>query len=128
MKTELKMDTVRDAGDYVVIAIRGEATFADSDRMKRTLLGEAEASGRRGIIIDCSDLGYLDSSGLGIVVALYTTLKRKQGRLILAGMQPTLISVLEASRLRKLIPNTRSLEEATEDMHNFLGKPQYEEA
>jgi len=128
MKSELLIETVKDVGDYTVIAIRGEATYADSDRMKKSLLGDADTNGRRGIIIDCTDLSYLDSSGLGIVVALYTTLKRKQGRLILACMQPTLISVLEASRLRKLIPNTRSLEEATEDMHNFLGTPQYEEA
>lgn len=120
MKTNLKIQTIRETPDYAVIALRGEATFADTDEMKAVLLGAAEPHGRRGLILDCTELTYLDSSGLGVIVAVHTTFKRKQGRLILAGMQPGLTSILDVSRLRKVIPVKKNLEEAAEDMEGFL--------
>lgn len=121
MKKNLEIETIREDPTCAVIALRGEATFADTEKMKRALLGAAEARERKGVILDCSALTYLDSSGLGIIVAVHTTLKRKEGRLILAGMQPGLISILDVSRLRKLIPVKKTVEEATEDLRAFLG-------
>jgi anti-anti-sigma factor len=128
MTKDLEIEVTRENAHYAVITLRGEATFTYVNTFKKKLLGAAEVRGRRGMILDCRDLTYMDSSALGIIVAVHTTLNRKNGRLILAEPQRGIISILDVSRLRKLIPNTKSLKQATRDMEDFLGIPPHEEA
>lgn len=121
MNQKLEIETVREGQHYVVIALRGEATFGQADEMKKVLLGAAQVRGRKGMIIDCQDLTYMDSSALGIIVAVHSVLNRKQGRLVLARVHRDLIAILDVSRLRKLIPNTRTMAEATMEIEDYLG-------
>lgn len=127
MSGNLEIEVVRQNENYVVVALRGEATFAHANEMKKVLLGEAQVRGRKGMILECQDLSYMDSAALGMVVAAHSILNRKQGRLILTGLRRELVAILDVARLRKLIPNAGTIAEATQELEDYLGIPPYEE-
>ncbi len=61
------------------------------------------------ILIDCSALDFIDSTGLGALLSLLRKIEAKQGRLAFAHLSSEVASIFEITRLHKLFevfPNT----------------------
>ena len=54
-------------GDYS-LSVRGEIDLANAARL-RELLDEAIDGGASRVVVDCRELEFLDSSGIGVLVA-----------------------------------------------------------
>jgi len=52
--------------------------------------------------LDFSDLRFLDSSGLGALVALHTSLVTRNGHVRIIGAQPQIRQVLELTRMHRI--------------------------
>lgn len=55
------------AGGTATVALRGEVDIMTVDQV-RVALGEALATGLREIVVDLTDLAFIDSTGLGALV------------------------------------------------------------
>ncbi len=55
-----------------------------------------------GVIVDCSSLEFVDSTGLGALIALLRKLESKGGKLVFVGLGPEVASIFEMTRLHKL--------------------------
>ena len=55
--------------DVVVIEVDGQLIVGNRQELKQKVLDEAEA-GARKVLIDFAKAGYIDSSGLGVLVSL----------------------------------------------------------
>jgi len=66
-------------------------------------------------ILDLTEVPYMDSAGLGIVVGHYVSCQRKGIRLIAAGVGPRLRELLKMTKLDTTIPMTATVDEA--DIH-----------
>jgi anti-sigma B factor antagonist len=64
---ELESRTADDGAATVVV--RGEIDMATAPQLRDTLLGIVDAGATR-IAIDCRGLGFLDSSGIGVLIAV----------------------------------------------------------
>ena len=64
------------------------------------------------LVLDMSGLSFLDSSGVGALVALFVTRKHTGKTLVLAGLTKQGIAVLQVSGLLKLIPAYPTVEAA----------------
>lgn len=63
----------RSAGEYPVLAVRGEVDVSSAPDL-REALDELVASGAQTVIVDLSEVGFLDSTGLGVLVGARNTL------------------------------------------------------
>ena len=63
-------------------------------------------------ILDLTEVPYIDSAGLGIVVGHYVSCQRKGVRLIAAGVGPRVRELLKITKLDTTIPMTATVDEA----------------
>jgi ABC-type transporter Mla MlaB component len=66
-------------------------------------------------ILDLTEVPYMDSAGLGIVVGHYVSCQRNGIRLIAAGVGPRVQELLKMTKLDNTIPMTTKVDEA--DIH-----------
>jgi anti-anti-sigma factor len=69
-------------------------------------LGEAVrtqlAAGARKILIDFSQVSYMDSSGIGELVGCYTSIRNRQGELKLCGMNARTFDLMKVTSLNSV--------------------------
>lgn len=101
----------KDPNGVVVIAIDGQLIVGNRHELKQQVLDAVEA-GDRKVLVDFSRTGYVDSSGLGVLVSLSKKLREAGGELRLAGLNDDLRTLFELTKLDTLFTITDSPEEA----------------
>ena len=95
----LKIDVQRD-GRSCRIHLAGEIDMSSAPLLRKTLLEVIEVPFDK-LLIDLSQVGYIDSSGVGTIVELRRRIDRSGGDLLLAGLQDRVRSVFEITKLDK---------------------------
>ncbi len=85
------------SGTWRVVA-RGELDMASSDQLS-TALEPALSAHARLVIVDLSDVTFLDSSGLRAIVRASNALQDAGGRLVVEGVSGAVARVLEVTGL-----------------------------
>ena len=72
------------------------------------------AAGSHGwkIVVDLTQVAFMPSVGLGVLVNLHNACKQNKGKLALFGIHPELMSMLKLTHLNKLLSISSSKEEA----------------
>lgn len=86
--------------DIPVIRPEGDLTFS-SFRGLKGVFEDQMAEGNEHLILDLSLVGYIDSSGLGLLASLASSLRQRRGDLRLACVGSTVLETLEVTRLIK---------------------------
>lgn len=100
-------------GDVVVIEVDGQLIVGNRQELKQKVLDEAEA-GARKVLIDFAKAGYIDSSGLGVLVSLARRLRELGGDLRLANLNDDLQTLFELTKLDSLFQISDTRERALE--------------
>ena len=100
-------------GDVVVIEVDGQMIVGNRQELKQRVLDEAEA-GARKVLIDFAKAGYIDSSGLGVLVSLAKRLRELGGDLRLANLNDDLQTLFELTKLDSLFQIADTRERALE--------------
>ena len=92
-------------GDICILRLRGKIhTGADAEYLC-SKVDELRATGSSKVIADLSEVPYLDSTGIGFLVGLYTsTMNRKGGSFIVSNPGPRVRHVLQIMRLAEIVP------------------------
>ncbi len=101
----------KDASGVTVVKVAGQLIVANRHELKQ-LVTDAVEQGARKFVVDFSDTGYIDSSGLGVLVSLSRKLRDEGGDLRLAGLNADLVSLFELTKLDGLFNITDSVDEA----------------
>jgi anti-sigma B factor antagonist len=97
---------------HSVVRVRGEIDLRTSPHLRATLLESSRRSGAL-FLIDLSQVQYMDSSGVGTMVYIKREVERAGHRVILAGLQPRVRSVLEITHLDKFFTIVQTVDEGT---------------
>lgn len=90
---------IRDHGDVRIIKLAGKITIGSGDVKIRELIDSAVAEGKRNIVVDLAGVTSIDSSGIGELVACYTTVAKKDGQLKLLRMSPKINDIMQVTQL-----------------------------
>jgi anti-sigma B factor antagonist len=90
---------VRDRGDVRIVELSGKITIGSGDVKIRELIDEALAAGTNNIVLDLAGVSTIDSSGIGEMVACYTTVTKKGGHLKLLRLSPKINDILQVTQL-----------------------------
>lgn len=101
----------RVAGRTVVFEVDGQLIVGNRHELKRMVLA-ALADGARRFVIDFARTGYVDSSGLGVLISLSKEIRAAGGDLRLASLNEDLRTLFELTRLDTFFRISDDLEEA----------------
>lgn len=95
----------------IILSIKG-ALDASSSLMAINLMESMVLAGVGKLIIDCSQLTYVSSAGIGAILSVYHLSLEKHTVLTLSGLQPQVKSMFEALGIDNLLRITATREEA----------------
>lgn len=88
-------------GDVVAVVLRGDVDAAGTPALREQLDGPL-AGGRQNFVIDLSEVGFIDSSGLATVVQLFKRVRIGDGDVRLCGLQADVLRLFELVRLDRV--------------------------
>jgi anti-sigma B factor antagonist len=87
--------------DVWEVKISGEVDIYTSDKMKETLNRIVEEKNAE-IQIDCKELSYIDSSGLGVLIGVLKKLKEEDKNLVVLNARSNIVKLLSITGLDKV--------------------------
>jgi len=94
-----------------IVRIDGQLIVGNRQELK-TLIQDGLDRAERKFLIDCGQTGYIDSSGLGVLVSLAKRVRELGGELRIAGLNEDLRSLFELTKLDSLFHISPTAEEA----------------
>jgi len=91
--------TCREIGDIAIVDFSGKITLGEGSSMLRRTIRELIDQGHRKIVLNLSDVDYIDSSGIGELVSGYTTVRGVEGELKLLHLTKRVHDLLQITRL-----------------------------
>lgn len=88
----------QDYNDVAVVELQGELD-SDSIELLQKTITDITAAHKTGIVLDMSDVGFIDSAGLEQLLYVRDYCNENNCQLRLAGLDETLTKILEVTRL-----------------------------
>lgn len=89
----------RKVDNAVVVDLSGRLTIGEPVLLLRETVRVLVGDGARNFILNLGDVGYIDSSGLGELVSLFTTVRNKQGDVKLLNLTAKAKDLLQMTKL-----------------------------
>lgn len=107
---ELRLDA-RTQADWTILDVGGEVDLSTAPSL-RDKLGELMEGGSRRILVNLGDVGFIDSSGLGVLVQAKKQLDEVGGQMALVAHDGPTLKVLAITGLDKVFRVHPSVEDA----------------
>jgi anti-sigma B factor antagonist len=106
-----------------ILRIAGTVKAGESVRDFESSLAHAVEAGTGAVILDLTDLDYLDSTAVGILVGALHRLKSENRELVLVNPRDRIASLLHVARLDSLFAIYESVPEAEAALGEGKGEP-----
>ncbi len=90
----------RDLGDHKVINVSGEVDLYNVSELKKALFGITDGQ-NQSVIVDMRNVNYMDSSGIGALVAGMKKMKAHSGKFALMNIHDDVLNILKLATLDK---------------------------
>ncbi len=107
----MSFSLTKDPRGVVVVGVEGQLIVGNRQDLKAKVLDALEG-GSKKFVIDFSRTGYIDSSGLGVLVSLSKKIREQGGELRLSGLNEDLQTLFELTKLDTLFSITKTSAEA----------------
>jgi len=97
----MKIDS-RAVDGISVLDINGRLTLGEDTAAFRRAIGELVADGHKKVLLNLHDVPYMDSSGLGELVASFTRIRNSGGELKLMNLSTKIRTLLQITKLYTL--------------------------
>ena len=91
--------TTRQVGDVTVMDATGRITLGEGASTFRDTIRDLAGKGDKKILLNLSDVTYIDSSGIGELVSGFTTVTNHGGVLKLLGLNKRVKDLLQITKL-----------------------------
>lgn len=109
----MKVKTVEKYG-AVVLELVGNVMGGQEAQEFSDLLHKLIEEGKKNVVIDLSETKFMNSSGLGMLISGYTTMKNGGGSMKLANATEKIESLLVITKLITIFEHYTSVEEAVQ--------------
>ncbi|HEY3016399.1 MAG TPA: STAS domain-containing protein [Nocardioides sp.] len=97
-----QLEVVERTERAVTARLSGDLDIVTSEEIKRELRQLVDV-GHVALELDVSDVGFVDSSGLGVLVAVHRHAEAAGGRFVVRSVPPQLMRLFEITRLGDLL-------------------------
>lgn len=99
-----------------IVAVTGHLETSCVNEFRERFLEETEHDAK--VILDCSGLEYLDSSGLATLISVFKALSARDTRLVLCGLSEGIFRVIQFTKLDNVLTVTDTCEQAFEKLRS----------
>ncbi len=103
---------VQEKYNAVIIELKGNVMGGDDTKEFNELLHKLIDEGKKNVIVDLSEVKFMNSSGLGMLISGLTTMKRENGSLKLVNVTEKIESLLIITKLVTIFESYDSVEDA----------------
>lgn len=89
----------------LIIKLCGELDHHSCDYIRDKIDNEIEIKNPQNIVFDMSNLNFMDSSGIGVIIGRYKLILSKGGKTAISCMKPQIKRIYEICGLKKIIPS-----------------------
>lgn len=97
--------------DFLIIKLEGEVDASSSIHLDKALRKAIEQNFKK-ILVDCNNLNYISSAGLGVFMSYIQDFQSQNINLVLFGLSEKVRNVFEILGLDQLLKISKNLEEA----------------
>jgi anti-sigma B factor antagonist len=101
--------------DIVVVELIGRITMGSDSQKIEWGVAQLIEQNQRKVIFDLSDICYIDSSGVGILMMCHAKLRKVGGMLLLVGAKGMVENALAMTSVNKIVPLYSTTDEAVND-------------
>jgi len=103
---------VRSEGEVSVVDLSGKITIGEGDVLLRETVETLLKEGRSKIVLNLARISYMDSAGIGELVACYKRSREKGGQLKLLNPSGKVYDLLQLTKLEEIFETFRDEGEA----------------
>ena len=92
------------SGDILISNIRGELDHHSASTLRQAIDRAMKAFQCRHLILDFSGVGFMDSSGIGVVLGRYKKLSKSGGKIYISGCSKYIEKLLDMAGVFSLVP------------------------
>ena len=99
-----------DVSRVLTVAPQGELDHCMAERIRNTIDATVLKTDAKVVVFDLSEVGFMDSSGIGMMIGRYKFMKRRGGGVRVRGMRQPVERVFRMSGLGQIIKNEERAE------------------
>ncbi|URZ00166.1 anti-sigma F factor antagonist [Clostridium felsineum] len=106
----------KDINGKLVVSIIGELDHHSSEEIRNKIDDHIKFKGYKNVILDFSNVTFMDSSGIGVVIGRYKKLTSFGGNICVVGPKESVKRIFELSGMLKIINIYASLDKAVRNI------------
>jgi len=91
--------STRQVGDVIIVDLTGRITLGEGSSVLRDTVKDLAAKGQKKILLNLGDISYIDSSGIGELVAAFTSVRNQGGEMKLLHLTKKMHDLLQITKL-----------------------------
>jgi len=103
-------------GRALVATLCGELDHVQAERLRAQIDAAFDKSACKHIIFDMAEVGFMDSSGIGVIIGRFKNAEKRGGQVVLCGMNDSITRLFEISGLAKIILRSATVGSALQMM------------
>ena len=96
----------------LIVTITGDMDHHNTGTIRSAIDKEIREKPIHNLVFDLSNLDFMDSSGIGLILGRYKRMKELDGNVFIAGARPEVERIINLSGLHKIIPLYDTMEKA----------------
>ena len=108
------MDVIKwkEKGEEMTIFLNGEIDHCVSETLRKEIERLIQERGVQVLVFDFSHVTFMDSSGIGMLIGRYKTIKSRGGKVFASGLKAPVARIYKMSGLHRIIALMEGGEEA----------------
>jgi len=102
--------------EKLIVHMKGELDHHSAEEVRNIIDDRLDRSSIIKLIMDFSEVSFMDSSGIGVVIGRYKKLSSKQGSICITNVSDTVKRVFELSGMFKIIHIYDDVQKAIESI------------
>ena len=94
--------TVRQVGPVSILDLNGKITIGEGDVIQRSKVQEILEAGNKNVLLNLEKVSYMDSAGIGELVACYKRAREKSGTVKLLKASGKVADLLQLTKLQEV--------------------------
>jgi anti-sigma B factor antagonist len=104
--------TQREVGNAVILDLNGKLTGGPDADVFRDVFKSLIDQGKKNVVVNLEKVSWINSTGLGILISGYTSVRRAGGDLVVMHASDRIESILYVTKLNLLFKSFESEEDA----------------
>lgn len=103
---------IRTNGNTLIVKVTGDMDHHNAGTLRSAIDREIRQKPVKNLVFDLSELDFMDSSGIGLILGRYKRIKELEGNVFIAAARPEVERIINLSGLHKIIPLYDTMEKA----------------